>query len=64
MIYAVLIAKCRVLSMIFSLGEKIRFEIDGVCVCGGGGCGHRPEFSRGIWGHAPPELCESGSEVF
>ena len=32
----------RVLSRIFSLGEKIRFEIDGECVCvcvGGGGGG-------------------------
>ena len=43
----------------------------GVCVGGGGwGCGHRPEFSRGVRGHAPPENfcnfepCESGSEVF
>ena len=37
---------------------------------GGRGCDHRPEFSRGVWGHAPPEKfcnfepCESGSEVF
>ena len=29
----------RVLSRILSLGEKIRFEIDGGCVCVGGGGG-------------------------
>ena len=33
-------------------------------------CGHRPQFSRGVWGHAPPrkvlnfEPFESGSEAF
>ena len=21
-----------------------------------GGCSHRPQFSRGVWGHAPPEI--------
>ena len=55
----------RVLSTIFSLGEKIRLEID----WGGGGCGHRLEFSRGSGGMSPEkfcnfEPCESGSEVF
>ena len=37
-----------------------------------GGCTHRPQFSRGVWGHAPPpprlflnfEPSESGSEAF
>ena len=37
---------------------------------GGGVCGHRLEFFRGVWGHGPPEIfcnfepCESGFEVF
>ena len=35
-----------------------------------GGCSHRPQFSRGVWGHAPPDFflnfepSESGSEAF
>ena len=34
-----------------------------------GGCTHRPQFSRGVWGHASPEFfnfepSESGSEAF
>ena len=34
-----------------------------------GGCSHRPQFSRGVWGHAPQsffnfEPAESGSEAF
>ena len=34
-----------------------------------GGCRHRPQFSRGVWGHAPPpprnfEPSENGSEAF
>ena len=60
----------RVLSRIFSLGEKIRLEIAGGWGGGGGGgCSHRLEFSRGVWGHVPPEKfchfepCESGSET-
>ena len=44
----------RVLSRIFSLGGKIRLEIDGWGGGGGvGGCGHRPEFSRGSGGMPP-----------
>ena len=71
-------ARVRVQSRIFTLGEKNRLEIDGGWGLGGGGvgcCSHRPEFFRGVWGHAPPpphppekfcnfEPCESGSEVF
>ena len=38
----------RILSKIFSLGEKIR------SVGAQGGCSCRPELSRGVWGHAPP----------
>ena len=35
-----------------------------------GGCSYRPQFSRGVWGHAPPgfflnfEPSESGPEAF
>ena len=21
-----------------------------------GGCSHRPQFSRGVWGHGPPDF--------
>ena len=34
------------------------------------GCSHRPQFSRVVWGHAPPRIffnfepSESGSEAF
>ena len=47
----------RVLSRIFGLGGKmLKVIVDG-------GCSHRPQFSRGVWGHAPPqnfEASESG----
>ena len=35
----------RVLSRIFVLGGEVIVD---------GGCSHRPQFSRGVWGHAPP----------
>ena len=38
----------RVLARIFGLGGKmLQVIVDG-------GCRHRPQFSRGVWGHAPP----------
>ena len=40
----------RVLSRIFGLGGKmLKVTVDG-------GCSHRLQFSRGVWGHAPPEF--------
>ena len=54
---------CRVLSRSFVLGGKmLKVTVDG-------GCSHRPQFSRGVWGH-PPEIflnfepAKSGSEAF
>ena len=50
----------RVLSRIFGLGGKmLKVIVDG-------GCRHRPQSSRGVWGHAPQnfEPSESGSEAF
>ena len=53
----------RVLSRIFFGGKMLKVLVDG-------GCRHRLQFSRGVWGHAPPrnflnfEPSESGSEAF
>ena len=55
----------RALSRIFGLGGKmLKVTVDG-------GCSHRPQFSRGVWGHAPPPpegflilSLLSGSEAF
>ena len=42
--------QARVLSRIFGFGGKIlKVSVDG-------GCSHRSQFSRGVWGHAPPEF--------
>ena len=56
--------KIRVLSRILGLGgNMLKVIVDG-------GCRHRPQFSRGVWGHAPPRIVlnfepsESGSEAF
>ena len=46
---------------VFVLGGKVIVD---------GGCRHRSQFSRGVWGHAPPDFflnfepSESGFEAF